>query len=245
MSKRSLTHSQKKFVAASQHFKCNNKPGSKLKGIRDYKCPLWKDEDNKGTFDISGYEIDHIKEWSISNDDSLDNLQALCISCHKVKTKNFMMRRKKKEEVQDHEDEDLPEEGEIVEVHGFRCKFCEKTFSSKGSLTRHQSTTKSCSGYGSKKTYQCTYCGKHFTHQFSLNRHIQICASKREAENEQSFDKQKEEYLNRIALLEKDLKDQNEKYLDKIASLEKVNKDKLASYKGEKQEVKKDYQRKR
>ena len=91
---RQLTSAQKKFVAANQHFKCNNRPNITLAGVGDYECPLWKDEVHKGSFDITSYEIDHIIEWSVSKDDNLDNLQALCNSCHKVKTKRFLMSKK-------------------------------------------------------------------------------------------------------------------------------------------------------
>ena len=50
-----------------------------------------KNDITKGCFDESGYEIDHIVEHSITNDDSLNNLQALCKMCHSVKTKRFMI----------------------------------------------------------------------------------------------------------------------------------------------------------
>ena len=82
-----LTESIKKQVAGRQSFKCANHPDSKL---INYKCPLWaRGGDNSGCFDESGYEIDHIKEHAISADNSLENLQALCSLCHKVKTKKF------------------------------------------------------------------------------------------------------------------------------------------------------------
>jgi len=89
---RKLSQAHKKKIAANQFYKCNNKPNSKLKGLEGYKCPLWlKNDDNKGSFDFGGYEIDHIEEYSVTKDDSDDNLQALCKNCHSVKTKNFMM----------------------------------------------------------------------------------------------------------------------------------------------------------
>ena len=50
--------------------------------------PLWeKQGGNKGSFDESGYEIDHIIEYSLTGNDSIENLQALCSMCHKTKTK--------------------------------------------------------------------------------------------------------------------------------------------------------------
>ena len=45
-----------------------------------------KDCENKGSFDRSGYDIDHIKEFSITFDDNINNLQALCKSCHSIIT---------------------------------------------------------------------------------------------------------------------------------------------------------------
>jgi hypothetical protein len=43
-----------------------------------------------GDFDDSGFEIDHIDEFSKTKDNELSNLQLLCPCCHKVKTKIFM-----------------------------------------------------------------------------------------------------------------------------------------------------------
>jgi 5-methylcytosine-specific restriction endonuclease McrA len=83
-----LPESMKKRVAAKQNFKCANKPGSELKGLEKYNCAIWKHRD--GTFDESLYQIDHIEEYSISQNNDISNLQALCPSCHAVKTKRFM-----------------------------------------------------------------------------------------------------------------------------------------------------------
>jgi hypothetical protein len=92
MAKRNVTEATKKQVAGAQHYKCANKPKSKLKGLGNYNCPLWEIiGDNKGSFDNSGYEIDHITEHSVSRDDDIENLQALCKLCHSVKTKRFLM----------------------------------------------------------------------------------------------------------------------------------------------------------
>jgi len=49
-----------KRIAGKQFYKCANKPNINLRGLRDYKCKLWQLTcDNKGSFDESGYEIDH------------------------------------------------------------------------------------------------------------------------------------------------------------------------------------------
>ncbi len=92
MHKREVTQSQKKAVAGKQHHKCKNEPGANLEGLTDYKCPLWTNSETalRGCFDESSYEIDHIVEHSVSHDDSDSNLQALCKSCHAVKTSRFM-----------------------------------------------------------------------------------------------------------------------------------------------------------
>lgn len=86
------------MVAGRQFYKCANKPGSKLVGLDNYKCPLWKstDMDTKGCFDESSYEIDHITEFFITHDDDPKNLQALCKMCHAVKTKLFLMQKYRK-----------------------------------------------------------------------------------------------------------------------------------------------------
>ena len=92
---RKVSESVKKRIAGKQYFKCANKPNSNLVRLDNFSCPLWKiSGDEKGCFNESGYEIDHINEFSITKDDSENNLQALCLSCHSVKTKRFMSKKK-------------------------------------------------------------------------------------------------------------------------------------------------------
>jgi len=75
-------------ILERQNYKCANKKGANLIGIGDYVCPRWDSLNYQG--DISdNYEIDHIVEYSITNDNSLENLQALCRDCHGIKNKNF------------------------------------------------------------------------------------------------------------------------------------------------------------
>lgn len=93
---RNLSESVKKRVAGKQRYRCANKPGVQIKGIENYSCPLWNTtNEDRGMFDESGYQIDHIDEFSISHNDMEDNLQALCLMCHSVKTKRFMNCRTK------------------------------------------------------------------------------------------------------------------------------------------------------
>lgn len=85
--KRKVTESQKKTVAGKQNFKCKG-------NVDDYECPLYFNK-RDGMFDEAGYEIDHINELSKSNNNDIDNLQALCPMCHRVKTKRFNQIKKK------------------------------------------------------------------------------------------------------------------------------------------------------
>lgn len=89
-----VSESLKKKIAGKQFFKCANSPKKSV--ISDYLCPLWRvNDDHRGCFDESGYEIDHINEHSIFEDDSEANLQALCKCCHIVKTKRFLRSKTK------------------------------------------------------------------------------------------------------------------------------------------------------
>ena len=63
-SSRKLKESDKKIIASSQFWKC-------------------KICENMLT---SSYQIDHIIPFSISQDDSYNNLQALCANCHSYKS---------------------------------------------------------------------------------------------------------------------------------------------------------------
>ena len=75
-----------KIELFNKYPKCANYPDSGI--ILNYNCPMWKLYD--GDFDSSGYEIDHIDEFSRTNNNDVDNLQLLCVCCHKVKTRLFM-----------------------------------------------------------------------------------------------------------------------------------------------------------
>ena len=96
MTSRHLSEAIKKKVAAKQHFRCANRPGVNIKGLNDYECLLWKSDDLKGSFDGSGYQIDHIEEFCISRNNDINNLQALCHNCHAYKTADFQMNRPKR-----------------------------------------------------------------------------------------------------------------------------------------------------
>ena len=124
MSSRKVSEAKKKNIAGRQFYRCANEPGKKLRGLTGYECPLWcRSGKNQGVFDESGYDIDHIKEYCISANDSVKNLQALCKTCHNVKTKRFAMRDKKSkskedtsssEDVSSSEDISSSEEDEVM-----------------------------------------------------------------------------------------------------------------------------------
>ncbi|AYV77892.1 MAG: hypothetical protein Edafosvirus2_71 [Edafosvirus sp.] len=78
----------KMTIAGSQYFRCKNMPESNLYRLSDFKCPRWIN--NNGIFDERGYKINHIKERILGGSDDINNLQALCIDCHKYKTKDFV-----------------------------------------------------------------------------------------------------------------------------------------------------------
>ncbi len=82
------------MVAGRQRYRCANKPGQRLYGLIGYQCPLWQiTGDNCGSFDQSGYEINHIADFSLVHGYVVEDLIALCACCHAVK-KNTIKDRK-------------------------------------------------------------------------------------------------------------------------------------------------------
>jgi hypothetical protein len=68
---------RKLLIAGSQHFKCA--------GDRT-RCPMWRLHD--GSFDESGFEIDHITPWHAAHAHrGVGQLRALCHSCHALRTR--------------------------------------------------------------------------------------------------------------------------------------------------------------
>lgn len=180
---RSVTEAMKKLVAGRQRFRCANKPGANLERIESYKCPLWiLETEDKGLFDESGYDIDHIREFSLTGDNNITNLQALCKSCHAVKTRIFLQsnerpmkrvkdgKRKVKDVIDDVSiDEAIDEENDcnepdtvsedseevIVVESPFKCPKCGNGFTTKQNLQYHTSHN-ACN-----KPHECKYCRKH------------------------------------------------------------------------------------
>lgn len=84
--KKYITKAVKDAILKQQDYKCANT-------IKNYTCLLWKI--NNGFFDEAGYEFDHIDEYCLTPDNTINNIQALCPNCHSVKTKRFMNNKKK------------------------------------------------------------------------------------------------------------------------------------------------------
>lgn len=96
MRTRKLTASQKKTVAGNQNFKCANILGSSFQSKYDFECILWSNPKRLGAFGKEGYEIDHIIEFAEGGADSIENCQALCLSCHRVKTQQYTQAKRKR-----------------------------------------------------------------------------------------------------------------------------------------------------
>lgn len=91
---RFLTQGEKNKVLALCNHKCANKPNSEFKNKYNYNCPLWQYGD--GTFDVAGYEIDHIEQYSKGGKSTIENSQALCLNCHSVKSKFYTIGKRNK-----------------------------------------------------------------------------------------------------------------------------------------------------
>ena len=89
---RQLSESTKKQVAGSQKYRCANSPQSNA--VPGIQCDRWVNDG--GSFNRSGYDIDHIVEVADGGTDAIDNLQALCPSCHRVKSTASMAARAKR-----------------------------------------------------------------------------------------------------------------------------------------------------
>ena len=91
-----ISSEKKLLVAGAQRFKCA--------GDRT-RCPMWRLNEGsvqQGSFDESGFEIDHTPPWRVAHRSDRSVLQALCHSCHAFKTR--MERIAELEECEEAED---------------------------------------------------------------------------------------------------------------------------------------------
>ena len=77
--KPTITKIMEKKILKNQDNKCAKKPYSRIDGLMNYQCLLWKK--NKGKFDNNQYVI--IKKNN-KEKNSEDNLIAICETCHSV-----------------------------------------------------------------------------------------------------------------------------------------------------------------
>ena len=89
--RKTITQKTKDLIVNRQYNRCANSPFSPALNLSGYLCPFWIY--NNGVFDESGYAIDHIDEVSITSNNELENLQALCHNCHAVKTRKFKINK--------------------------------------------------------------------------------------------------------------------------------------------------------
>jgi hypothetical protein len=88
MSSRYIPEATKLQVLERQKNRCNNNPIKPALNLNDYHCPIW--QLYGGEFDQAGWQFDHIDELAMTHNNDASNIQALCPSCHAVKTKRFM-----------------------------------------------------------------------------------------------------------------------------------------------------------
>lgn len=165
---------------------CANEPGSNLKYLENYLCPLWHKDEYRGCFDEAGYDIDHITEFSIDQNDDFDNLQALCKNCHSVKTKKFMIFDNKKKNITKHNHHNKKKYNKKRTYNKIRsydkiksynkdglleyeCPKCSKKFNKKSNLKYHLNRINPCDR---PNGFPCEHCNKNFTRKDNLERHI-------------------------------------------------------------------------
>lgn len=174
MARRKLSEAAKKRIASFQNYRCANNPNSNLDGFEFFICPLWKNNGD-GVFDHSGYVIDHITEHCLTQDDDDDNLQALCASCHLLKTRNFMIDNTK---IKKNNTEIKKNDTEIKKNNNkpymsYQCDKCKKTFDRKSNYQTHLNRIFPCVSSGSKTSKpRCQYCKGFFSNSYSIRRHI-------------------------------------------------------------------------
>jgi hypothetical protein len=190
---RNISSKTKKKIVAKQKYRCNNQPKAELRNLEGFQCPLWESTEFPGVFDEKGYEIDHIIEYALTQNISEENLQALCIVCHREKTRRFMQSHNRNKKYSGCSSkrvttkkasksgtkrksingrlkvsENVKERREVCIVDDkYICADCNKTFATKQGWEYHVDK-KVCH---KPKGVICSYCNKEFTARSSLSRH--------------------------------------------------------------------------
>jgi chromosome segregation ATPase len=113
----------------------------------------------------------------------------------------------------------------------FKCQYCQKDFSTKTNLNKHQKTTQYCLDIQQKESdsFKCDYCNKEFNLKANFNRHTDICKAKKNLEEEnkeQKIDRLNDE-LNgskmNILLLKKEIQNYQIQIEEKNKQIEEKN----------------------
>jgi hypothetical protein len=122
------------------------------------------------------------------------------------------------------------------------CQYCQKEYSSKSNLLKHQSTTKKCLDLQKSlkivskiQNFICQYCNKNFSSKYSLNNHENVCKSKKEHIID-NYVKNNDTVLSEIEFLRNEIKNlqnfkikyeeillENQKLREEVASLNGAN----------------------
>jgi hypothetical protein len=122
------------------------------------------------------------------------------------------------------------------------CEFCNKSFSGKATLIKHQRSVKKCldiqaqRGHVNKKlSYTCTICKKEFTSNNGLQYHNNSCKQKKEIEHKTHSElhdtvlqlkKEVEELKHELKLKDEKLKEKDIKIQERIKELKETYKSK-------------------
>ena len=132
------------------------------------------------------------------------------------------------------------------------CQYCERSFSTKGSLTYHQKTAKYCLKIQGKlcvKTikkiknihFKCITCDKEFNKKYNLDRHYKVCSKfqNKLEDKDKEYNKQLEEYKKQLEEYKKNLEDKDKKYNKQLEEYKKNLEDKDKEYNKQLEEYKK------
>jgi hypothetical protein len=112
----------------------------------------------------------------------------------------------------------------------YKCEYCKKTYSSNGSLNKHQKTAKHCRKIQSEDSsstiesisFDCAFCGKSLTSKIRLNTHLDICIARYNTIIKQQKDEIREVTDDCNDNIEK-LNEENEKLKKRIIELAAEN----------------------